>query len=209
MKKIFAFAAVAAALLFAGNVNAQMSVNVGYAPQTYKLTSGSTVSTELDGFFAGINYNNSLGNGLGVSVGVDLRFNTKESKDNFYGVASQTITKTQLLVDVPVLFNYTFKLNKDLSVSPFVGPTFSLGLTGKSKSEGNIAGWGGSKERDWYDENGDNRKRFDIAATFGLKVGFREFRLFGGYNLGLLNLSSADNTTLKGSNWFIGLGYCL
>ena len=60
----------------------------------------------------------------------------------------------------------------------------------------------------WYGDN-SNRKALDLAGTVGVNVQYHNVRLFGGYNMGLLNLTKDDNTTLKGSNWFIGLGYCL
>lgn len=204
--------AVAACMLFAGKANAQLTVNVGYAPTTLTTTYNSNDSKmDLNGFFVGANYNINLTGDLNVAVGADFRYNTKTVSDGatVFGItATSEVTHTQMLLDIPVLFNYGLNLNSDIRISAFVGPTFSLALNGKTTAEGAIAGFGGSKELDWYGDN-SNMKKFDIALTFGLNVGYRQYRLFGGYNMGLMNLTDADDTTLKAAGWFVGLGFAL
>ncbi len=204
MKKILSFALVAAAMLFAGKANAQLNVHVGYAPQTYKTTTtvlGSDVSSTLDmnGFFAGADFNMPLSGDLRLDLGANIRYNTKSEENS--GIKT---TLTQMLIDVPVLLNYGLELKRDFRIAAFAGPAISFALSGNTKTE--IAGV--STDSDWYDD-GDNRGRFDLSVMFGLSVDFTDFRLFGGYNLGLLNVSKVDGTTTKGNNWFIGLGYNL
>ncbi len=212
MKKVLSIVAVAAMMLFAGKANAQLTVNLGYAPTTLTTTySGNDTKMELNGFFVGANYNLNLSGDLNVAVGADFRYNTKTEKSGatVFGVTTTSeVTHTQMLIDIPVLFNYGLSLNSDLRISAFVGPTFSLALSGKTKSDAAIAGWGGSSERDWYGDGSDGKK-FDIALTFGLELGYRQYRLFGGYNMGLMNLTSADDATVKAKAWFVGLGYAL
>ncbi len=210
MKKIFAFAALAAAVLFAGNTaNAQLGINVGYAPQSYKMdyTSGSISlkdTTSMTGFFLGVNYNVNITGDLNVSVGLQGRYNTYSDENTVLGVTTKT-NSTQMLVDVPILFNYGLSLTDDLKVSLFLGPTISYALSGKTTNTV------GSLETttDWYKEDEGNQGAFDLGGTLGVCASFSGIRLFGGYNMGLMNLSKADNTTVKGSNWFIGLGYAL
>ncbi len=209
MKKVFSIMAVAAMMLFAGKSYAQLTLNLGYAPVTYTTTFNNNDSKmEMNGFFVGANYNVNLTGDLNVAIGADFRFNTKTDESDILGVANTKTTKTQMLIDIPVLFNYGLSLNKDLRISAFAGPTFSMALSGKSTSDVAVIGWGGSTEYDWYGDNSD-RKKFDIGLTFGLKLGYREYSLFGGYNMGLLNLTDANNTTLKASGWFAGLGFAL
>jgi hypothetical protein len=212
MKKVFAFMAVAACMLFAGKANAQLTVNLGYAPTTLTTTySGNDSKMDLNGFFVGANYNINLTGDLNVAVGADFRYNTKTESDGatVFGItASSEVTNTQMLIDVPVLFNYGLNLNSDIRVSAFVGPTFSLALSGKTTSEGSVAGFGGSSELEWYGDD-SNMKKFDIGLTFGLELGYRQYRLFGGYNMGLMNLTDADDTTVKAAGWFVGLGFAL
>lgn len=212
MKKVFAFMAVAACMLFAGKANAQLTLNVGYAPTTLTYTyGGNDTKMDMNGFFVGANYNINLTGDLNVAVGADFRFNTKTDKDgaSLFGVTTASeVTRTQMLIDIPVLFNYGLSLNSDLRIAAFVGPNFSLALSGKTKSDVAVAGWDGSTELDWYGEDSD-WKKFDIALTFGLELGYRQYRLFGGYNMGLMNLTDADDTTLKAAGWFVGLGFAL
>ena len=210
MKKVFAF--VAATVLFAGIANAQLGINVGFAPQTYKatVTSGSTSSTNtmnLNGFFAGVNYNINLTGDLGVSLGVNYRINMGSEETTVLGVTAKD-TYNQSLVDVPILFNYGLKLSDALKLSVFAGPTINFALSGKTTSTYTVLGTETTTETDWYGDNTD-MKKFDLGATVGVNLQYNGIRFFGGYNLGLLNTYDADNVTRKGSNWFIGLGYSL
>ena len=219
MKKVFAI--LAATVLFAGMANAQLGINVGYAPQTFKTTytngsNANTTTTSMTGFFAGVNYNTALTGGLNISVGLQGRFNTS-SDTTAAGVgtlagASVENHHTQLLLDVPVLFNYGFNLSSAAKLSVFVGPTVSYALSGKTKTVTTVTVLGNTNtsenETNVYGDN-SNRKNLDVSATLGVVLSYNEFRLFGGYNMGLLNLTSADNTTLKASNVFFGVGMAL
>lgn len=218
MKKVFAI--FAATVLFAGMASAQLGINVGYAPQTFKTTytSGSTSTTStmnLNGFFAGVNYNINLTGDLGVSLGANYRQNFGTDNDGLgIGIAGATVENkhSQSLVDVPILFNYGLKLTDALKLSVFVGPTVSFALAGNTHSTVTTTVLGVSSttesDNDWYGDN-SNRKKLDISGTVGVNVQYNAFRLFGGYNMGFLNLTDADNTKMKASNWFVGIGYSL
>lgn len=221
MKKIFGFLALAAAMLVAGNANAQMGVNVGYAPQTYTTvyTNGNNSSTstlEMSGFFAGVNYNVPVSGDLCLSVGAQVRYNTKteESSGGISGIVSGATKNeySQMLLDIPVLFNYGIAVNRDLKLTPFIGANISYGLSGNLHwtASGSVLGIGGSTEGDvpFYGDNG-NWKNLELGGTIGVCVSFTDFRLFGGYNMGLVNMDKRDNYTTKGSNYFVGLGYNL
>lgn len=153
----------------------------------------------MNGFFAGADFNMPLSGDLRLDLGANIRYNTKSEENS--GIKT---TLTHMLIDVPVLLNYGLELKRDFRIAAFAGPAISFALSGNTKTE--IAGV--ITDSDWYDD-GDNRGRFDLSVMFGLSVDFTDFRLFGGYNLGLLNVSKVDGTTVKGSNWFIGLGYNL
>ena len=213
MKKIFAF--VAATVLFAGMASAQLGIHVGYAPQTYlnKYTSGSTTLTDtskMDGFFVGIDYNVNITGDLNVSVGLQGRYNTHSESTTLLGVTTK-VDGTQMLIDVPVLFNYGLSLSDALKLSVFAGPTISYALSGNTKTtvSGSPAGLlDGTTEANWYGDNSD-LKKLDVALSLGAAVTFSDIKIFGGYNMGLLNLNGADGYTMKGSNLFIGVGYNL
>lgn len=218
MKKVLTFAA--AIVLFAGIANAQLGVNVGYAPQTWTSTytngnNTNTTTSSMTGFFAGVNYNVPLSGDLNVSVGLQGRFNTGSDTTALNVVvagASVENHKSQLLLDVPVLFNYGFGLGSTAKLSVFAGPTISYALSGKTKTITTVTALGNTTKDEsvsnWYGDN-SNLKQLDISATLGVVLSYNQLRFFGGYNMGLLNLTTADNTTLKASNIFVGVGYAL
>ena len=130
MKKVLAIVALVAAMFVAGKVQAQNMIYAGYAPETF-VTGNS--SNNYQGFFAGFTQNFGLAKGIGAAVGGQFRMNTKSAQES-NAVGSIKTTKTQLLVDIPVLFNYSIGINRELSVVPFVGPMASLALSGKTKT---------------------------------------------------------------------------
>ena len=200
MKKVLAIVALVAALFVAGNVQAQSMVYAGYAPETF--VTGNT-STNYQGFFAGFTQNFGLSQGIGVAAGAQFRMNTKSESNTILGVTSTT-KDNQFLVDVPILFNYGIAINRDLKVTPFVGPMLSLALAGNTKYTLGSS----TTTTDWYGDN-SRMSRFNLYAVFGADVKFSQFNLFGGYRLGLLDLNSSDNVTTKTNGLFVGLGFTL
>ncbi len=200
MKKVFAIVALIAAMFVAGNAQAQTTINLGYAPESF--VSGSN-STNYQGFFAGFTQNFGLSKGIGVAAGAEFRMNTKTVSNTILGVTTTT-KDNQFLVDVPILFNYGIAVNRDLTITPFVGPMVSLALAGNTKTSIGSS----SSTYDWYGDN-SNMSRFNLYAVFGANVKFSQFNLFGGYRLGLLDLNSNDNITLKTNGLFVGLGFSL
>lgn len=122
MKKVLAIVALVATMFVAGNAQAQIVAYLGYAPETFRTTdtySGNFSGTNYQGFFLGGAYNVELPfvKGLGVAAGAQLRLNTRSHDNN---------TDTQILIDVPILANYAIPVNKDIAVTPFVGPMLIL-----------------------------------------------------------------------------------
>ncbi len=220
MKRTIAIVACAAVMLFAGKANAQLGINVGYAPVT--LTTATTIgnttttsSSEMDGFFAGVTYNYGISKDLGVAFGLQGRYNTKTSTGsaNFVVVSgNDKSTTTQILLDVPVLFNYSLPLGGSAKLSAFAGPTFSYAVYGNTHvtSTTTILGVSSTSETDYamYGDNSTNN-RLDITAAFGLQFQYNDFRLFGGYRIGLTDLNTNDNVKTTSSGLFVGLGYNL
>ncbi len=218
MKRTIAIIACAAAMLLAGKANAQTGINFGYTPTTISTTSGNAHDTiSLNGISIGINQNINLSGDLNLSVGLQARYGFAKKEVNIdlgiLGTANATAEYSQFAIDIPVLLNYGFNLGKDLRLTPFVGATVSFALAGKTTwtagaSVFNALGLGTDGEDNWYDD-GSNNSRFDLGATFGADLAFSQFSIYGGYNLGLLNLSTADNTTRKSAGFFVGLRYKL
>ena len=200
MKKALAIVALVAAMFVAGNVQAQTTVYAGYAPETF--VTGNT-SSSYQGFFAGFTQNFGLSQGIGVAAGAQFRMNTASESTTLLGITSTT-KDSQYLIDVPILFNYGIGINRDLTVTPFVGPMLSLALAGNTKTTIGSS----TTTYDWYGDN-SNMNRFNLYAVFGADVKFNQFNLFGGYRLGLLDLNTSDNYTMKTNGLFVGLGFSL
>ena len=206
MKKVTLIIAAAFVMLFANNAQAQLGVNIGYAPQTTTVTSGSSSSSsDMNGFFAGVNYNHILSGNIGVSFGGQVRYNTKTSSTSILS-ATTTTKETQLLVDVPVLFNFAIPMGSDARIALFAGPVFSYALKGNTNISENVLNT--STDHNWYGENSNN-SQFDLMGAAGAALEFKTFRLFGGYRMGFLDLDKRDKVKSTTSGLFVGLGYLL
>lgn len=198
MKKVFAMVALVAALFIAGNVQAQSTVYATYAPETF-VTGNS--SNNYQGFALGFVQNVGVAKGIGVAAGGQFRMNMKSETSTLLNVK-----ENQILVDVPILFNYNIAVNRDLSIIPFVGPMPSLAISGSTKNTENVLG--NTVTVNWYGDN-TNWNRFNLYAVFGADVKFTNFNLFGGYRLGLLDINKSNNVTTKTNGLFVGLGFTL
>ena len=202
MKKFFAALALVAALFVAGKAQAQISINAGYAPEKFSTNWGnSTTTSNYQGFFIGITDNFTLSKGIGVAPGIQFRMNTRSESTTVLGITSST-KETQMLLDVPVLFNYGIGINRDLSVTPFVGPMFSFAVSGTTKSSVGSS----STTTKWYGDN-SSLNPFNINLVFGAALEFNRAKLFAGYRLGLIDQEkNSDNVTTKTQGFFVGLG---
>lgn len=206
MKKVVLFFAAAAALLSTVNAQAQLSINIGYAPQTTTTSVGNIKTTsDTPGFFVGLNYNKALDNHLGLSIGLQGRYNTQTETTTLLAITT-TIKNTQFLIDVPVLLNYGLNFGNEARLAIFAGPTFSYALSGNTNTKENILNT--STDTPWYGDNSKNN-RFDIMGVFGVSLDYKTVRLFGGYRLGLLDLDASDNIKSTTSGLIVGIGYIL
>jgi len=190
--------ALVAALFIAGNVQAQSTVYATYAPETF-VTGNS--SNNYQGFALGFVQNVGVAKGISVAAGGQFRMNMKSETSTLLNVK-----ENQILVDVPILFNYNIAVNRDLSIIPFVGPMPSLAISGNTKETGTVTGI--TLNQSWYGDN-SNLNRFNLYAVFGADVKFTNFNLFGGYRLGLLDINKSNNVTTKTNGLFVGLGFTL
>ena len=237
MKKVFAFVAFAAALMFAGQAYAQLSVNAGYTsknmPMHYKYTSGSTSITNDTtvsmggGFFVGASYNYALSENLGISGGLYLSYNTKTetSSNTLLGITTDRKTvSTMMDLNIPILVNCKFDLGGGLGAFAFVGPNIQYGLSASSKTDVTVSGspiaaLNGTTTHTnnlYVKEDGesdmDNIKPLDLGVMVGVGLTYQNFRLEAGYNMGLLNRTtytpgSGEEYSIKFNNLFVGLGY--
>lgn len=199
---------VAACMLFSNTANAQFGISVGHTTQRIESSLDGSVSYGGDcpvrlpimmrGFFVGVDYNKSISDDLGFSVGLQFRRNSDVDDEGIFGETKYD----QILFDIPVLFNYGYKITDKLKISAFVGATLSLATDGSTIARDN------DFFQSWYD--GNNLQSFDVAATIGLSVQYYHYRLFLGYNHGLLDLgkdNSSNTFDVKVRYTNIGISY--
>ena len=97
--------------------------------------------------------------------------------------------------------HYTFK-DSEFGVYGSFGPYFGIGLFGTEKySAGDI-----KSKPDTFSK--ESLKRFDFGL--GLRAGvsmFDHYRLFVGYDWGLVNISNVDGLDINNRNFYIGATY--
>lgn len=198
MKKIFAILAASVMMLVGVDAYAQMSVGAGYLNSVSRnKTTGR--NTPSNGFYAGAEYNITEGTGFGVSVGAYYSY--LQANNDYFGVVSTKIK--DMYIDMPVNFNYSIPMTEALSAYVYAGPTFSVGLS--SKTQAGALGYT-ADGKDQY-QNG-NLNRFDILVGGGAGIDYNNtIRFSVGYNIGCLNRSSYEETTLNRNVLHVGVAF--
>lgn len=207
MKKIFALCFAAAMLLAAPHANAQLSAGAGYLNSQEKANIKNAQRTDLNGFYAGAQYNVPLVAGLGVAPGlyVDMLFGKEESGN---AAVSGSSKYTELALNVPVNFNYSFALGRDMKVFVYAGPVFQYGLLSQTKATVTIAGKETSETIGNYKEK--YRNPFNIYLGGGAGIDVAGIQVILGYDHSLLNAygsAISNNAHLGRSQIKIGVGY--
>jgi hypothetical protein len=207
MKKIVTI--VTAALVSVAAL-AQISVGGGYlqSTSTYQAKAGGDVhSSAANGFYVGAGYEMELMKGITLTPGVYYSYLTSNdaSSGSIGGIVSGS-TKTKLTeqyLNVPVMVNLGYNLNRDLRLFAFGGPTISLGLSSKSHYDSNVSivgiNLGDSGDIDNYagsNGNASTYSRFDVLLGAGAGVDIKDkIRVTVGYDWGMLNRNTDANST--------------
>lgn len=210
MKKIITIVALFCALFAAEKAQAQLNISLGYAPERFhsSLESLDTVNW-FTGFYAGLDYEIELGGPLSLTIGAQYRFNIWNhsehiNQDSLF--SHNMVRMRQTLVDIPIMVHYNIPLSSNLSLSPFVGPVFSIATAGSTKRTltypDNI-----TSEENWYDKN-STKSRFNLYGVAGIKLNYNRVNVSVGYRMGFLDMDKADAITTKVSGLFIGVGHC-
>lgn len=189
MKKLFlTIALVAAAATGAFAQISGLSVGAGY--QTYtqheEVTAlGLTAQNDLSfgGFYVGADYTVlTIGPGIGITPGIHF------SMASYTNKSDSDVQRKESYIGIPV--NFSYKINivpGTLAIAPYLGPTFSIGLSNKST----INKW--SNTSDLYSKDFDYG-RFNIALGGGIALDIVDMiRVSVGYNQYLLNTYTGKN----------------
>lgn len=209
MKKIAL--TLALAVVSATCAMAQISVGAGYLNETSTTswTSGNTTTTTktpFGGFYIGGDYEYAIGQGLSFSAGLKGVMYSNKNVEELPIVGDVTTKTKEFNLVVPVAVNYSYVISPDLKAFAFAGPSFSFGLSAESKTT-----YEADADRtttvNLYGED-SNYKGFNLFLGAGVGVDVMDMvRVKFGYDFGLANRSSAENTTIKDSQWYIGVAY--
>jgi len=208
MKKIFSILATASMMLIATSAFAQLHVGAGYLNSTDRYRSDADAEPtngKMNGVYAGAGYSIPIMAGLKVTPGVYYQFFAKNDMDSLGPVSISGDLKEHFIL-VPLSLSYGLDLSPDFKVFIYGGPTFSVGLSSKSKLTGEIGPFGGDMTVDNYEET---YTRFDCLMGGGIGVQvFKHYRLNVGYDFGLVNRYIGDGDDIRHRNQLsAGLAY--
>lgn len=176
MKK---FLIVAAALLVSLSMSAQLRVTAGYLNSSIKWSEdGSSISTNGNGFYAGILYQLPFTETIGFEPGALF---------DYIKYGDEDFNSSLYFLRVPLHLTYGIEMAPDMTIFGTAGPGLSIGLGGDDDPFGD-----------------DGLKRFDIplGLEFGLRyMGRYDIRV--GYDWGLLKM--VDDVNVHRNNLHIGV----
>ncbi|MBR1513210.1 MAG: PorT family protein [Bacteroidales bacterium] len=212
MKKLVTIAALLLALSVSMKVQAQLNLNIGFAPERVHSSIGGDKAIDttywLAGFFAGLNYKIQVTEQVGVTIGAQYRMNVRNVSKHIYEgsyFSHYVVRERQTLVDLPIMVHYDIPLGPKFSLSPFVGPMLSFAISGSTNSELTYP-HNQSFNDDWYDKN-STKSRFNVYGMAGLEAIYNRINVFVGYRMGLLDLDKSDLINTRVSGAFVGIGH--
>ncbi|MCR5276449.1 MAG: PorT family protein [Bacteroidales bacterium] len=203
MKKLL-FAIVAlCAMLGSVDAGAQLVADAGF--YSIHENENKNHTNKLRGVYLGAKYYYSLDHiltNLSLVPGVNVSIASGSNSMIYYGSK-----QTELALNIPVMANYTYRVNEMIKVFAQAGPTVQFGISNKASYSGS----GSKTSYNCYQDNAITppRRRLDIFLGFGAGVEvYDQYQLLIGYDLGLLQLSSnTDYMHLTRDLFHIGLGY--
>lgn len=201
MKKIFV---TMCALMISAASFAQMSSG------GFKMSSASTYWGIRLGFvsanISGDNYD--LGSRVGMTLGAVAGIKCSPSLPIFLesglyysskGAKNKDINVRSDYLEIPVLMKYGIATGvQDLSVLPYIGPTFNFGIAGQTKTPGG--------KHDTFGSEDNRLKRFDVGIKLGCGVEYQMVYAELGYHWGVTNISNIDEASAHNRAFYMNIG---
>lgn len=170
----------------------------------YGVRLGMNIATVTGDF---VDVNRKVGLTLGGVIGLKLSDSTPIFLESglYYaqrGGKKDDVTVSANYLEIPILLKYGIEMTESISLLPFIGPYFSLGIAGQYK---------------YLDDMGVNYKEGAYKNTLrrpdmGIKVGcgfeYNMIYLEGGYQFGIANVAkdNPQDLTAHTGNVFLNLG---
>ena len=200
MKKVLL---IVAAILLANTVSAQnhekniLGVRAGLNLSSYSISeSGVSVSTDSRAaVHVAVSDQILLCDRLPFYLETGLAFSSRGGK--LSGVSFRPS-----YLQIPVLVNYHFNIKNIVTIQPFAGLYYGLGIGGKMKANG--------EKDDIFGDDG-MLKRSDLGVRLGAGVVWNRIYFGLGYDIGCLNLIQKDlvngDGTIRNNCFSISVGY--
>ena len=101
-------------------------------------------------------------------------------------------------LEIPLLIKYGVQVTDDIALLPYLGPTFGLGIAGKTKypGEGSVGS---------FSSDGDFN-RPDVGIKFGCGAEYNKLYLETGLKFGVTNILDDDNDAAHNGAWYLNFG---
>jgi hypothetical protein len=119
------------------------------------------------------------------------------AKGSDYKIDNIDVSIAPIYIEIPVIAVYSFG-SEALKISIFTGPYFAYGIDGYKIESG-----GEMKSISYGSHENNDLKPFDIGFNFGAGVNIKGLQITTQYGLGLANLSTSADATIK--NKVIGI----
>jgi hypothetical protein len=121
-----------------------------------------------------------------------------------YDKGGTTVKSALAYLEIPVLIKYGIQATEEISILPYVGPYFSMGIGGKTKVSSPL---GSSSEGSFSsDAWGGGFSRPDMGFKIGCGAEYNMVYAEVGYQIGVANIAKNDNDTRHGNALYISLG---
>lgn len=158
------------------------------------------------GFHVGLVADYEFAPNMAIQSG--LLFTTKGSEFKL-GTENVKIEQTvnPMYLQVPVHFAYKADVMPGTRIVFHAGPYVAYGIAGKAKVKGTLGD--SSAESRSVNVFGDKAllKPFDAGLGLGVGAEFSRFLVDIGWDMGLVNISKADNGNIKNQNAYLSVGY--
>ena len=169
----------------------------------------------------GLNLSNLSGDGetlgtkaglnLGAVIGLRLSDTTPLFLESglYYTQRGAEKGKTEVNLnyfEIPVLIKAGFNVTDDIAVLPFLGPTLSLGISGKMKGYQKDEKTG---DEEFYSESSFGKAKYsrpDVGIKLGCGAEWNMIYVELGYQFGIANILDSDEFSQHGTALFFNLG---
>ena len=149
--------------------------------------------TARTGFSFGFVYGQQLTNAAPLWLEFGLSYSEKGGVSSEMG---DDVEMRMTYLSVPVVCKYSFELDNDLCVQPFVGGYLALGVIGKIKDYANRIA----------QSSYDAFNRFDGGLRFGCGFEYQMIYAEAGVEFGLVDFSKDDFSAARNQNVFLNIG---